>query len=443
MKYAIALLSLCLAGLLATNALAQTPSWQTKSSFRVGVQSTEQADTVFTNLDTKLSAKFSPRHRLLIEARAFFASDDIQLEPEDGGVESKSYLELRQIAWQANHIGFTGVNTSVGKARLREHTGLWWDRNLTHASIGINRSLISSYLAITQELNSFRTDNSDNRQLDKNVRRWLHQTQWQWKHQQYVTLSTLFQLDNNQTVPSELNGQTFYRHADAHWIGGIFHGQGTLYNHSLQYTFGVTQQSGDVVSYLASNPSAPNLTQKIDGKLIHGDIAWEFNTPLSGTLGFQFFNANAASANKAGFFQSRIHSNNARLTQTGQYLPRLTDAYRPELSNMAAYGIFLGLQVSSSITFDALLNQFERVNDQSAIGTSAYSHNRYAEVSLADTKQYLGLGTDIILSYQPNAKIKFIQRQRVRLRFSHFNPGNAYTNAPDLTKATLDWRVAF
>jgi len=410
MKYAIALLSLCLAGLLATNALAQTPSWQTKSSFRVGVQSTEQADTVFTNLDTKLSAKFSPRHRLLIEARAFFASDDIQLEPEDGGVESKSYLELRQIAWQANHIGFTGVNTSVGKARLREHTGLWWDRNLTHASIGINRSLISSYLAITQELNSFRTDNSDNRQLDKNVRRWLHQTQWQWKHQQYVTLSTLFQLDNNQTVPSELNGQTFYRHADAHWIGGIFHGQ---------------------------------LTQKIDGKLIHGDIAWEFNTPLSGTLGFQFFNANAASANKAGFFQSRIHSNNARLTQTGQYLPRLTDAYRPELSNMAAYGIFLGLQVSSSITFDALLNQFERVNDQSAIGTSAYSHNRYAEVSLADTKQYLGLGTDIILSYQPNAKIKFIQRQRVRLRFSHFNPGNAYTNAPDLTKATLDWRVAF
>ncbi|NRA82972.1 MAG: alginate export family protein [Gammaproteobacteria bacterium] len=410
-----------------------------RSEKELGLKNDGQLRNSYLQINAQGQYKLSTDQYFFAKARGFYSTDSINLEPELGGQASKYYLELQQLYFKADNLIYPGVSAILGRKRLRDDTGLWWDRDFTLASLQIERSLFSGFIAIGENFNQFRTDNSDYKQRDQDLFRLLATASWHWRYQQFIDVNFSY-LNDHSSINQMITGAAIDDPSDPKvaWLGVRSHGAGqlnddTVINYSAQYI----HQQGDI-SYLNAD-GVDN--KKVKGWLVQGDISAQMNYLFQPEVGFQFAQtSNNCDHNTEGrFFQSGLHSNRAKLVANMAAINRYNDAYRPELSNIQVLGAYLKMQFAAEVKLNLLLNHFTRVNTDLDIGRSEI------DVPLVAGRDELGVAADLVVEYTPQLTSTLLNSSTIKLRLSSFWPGAAYGNSVNdqRHRALLEWRLNF
>lgn len=108
----------------------------------------------------------------------------------------KDFLEWRQ-GWIefGDLCGYTPLSLRVGRQRIKEDRGLWWNRDFDAVSLIYDATLFSGKLTVGQNLAEYRTSNDTFQQDDQDILRVMTETSWQWKYGQYVETRLAWQDD--------------------------------------------------------------------------------------------------------------------------------------------------------------------------------------------------------------------------------------------------------
>jgi alginate production protein len=419
--------------------------WDQRITARFGFEYEDRSqvnnNNFFSSLGYQLSKHFTENVSVLSEARGFLGSGDVNLDAEEGGREAKEFIELRQLYVNYENLIKPGIDLSLGRKRIREDTGMWWDRDYTLGELAYNRSLLSASFILGRELGSLRSDQSGFNIEDEDITHILMSSKWQWLHNHYVDMKYSHMNDrsgrSNTNLLAEDQNDSDLRDIQASWLGVAFSGLfSPNYRSDLRYHVGFTSLSGEVVDYTESGETEKN----VDSAALHIEIAAEFDVLLKPSVGMQYFKTtdNNDSRTEGRFFQTGLESNKTKLTGKREYITRFNDAYRPELSNMDVFGVYAGLSLSPSLEVNFLANRFTRVDTALDIGYSRVSSE------LINGQDDLGSGFDILLSYKPQYKNQWISNSLIRLRLSHFSPGDAYGEGVDnQARLALEWKVSY
>ena len=438
-------------------ASASTGKWDSRLTARAGLISEDDLDSLsgaetrhdsaYALADFRLARRMNENARFFSETRAFYATGDINLETEDGGREAKSFIELRQLYLNYLNVIKPGIDFSLGRKRLQEQTGLWWDRNYTVAEISYNRSLISAALMYGTEPVSFRSDDSGFKVRDEDISRVLAFTRWQWTLNHYLDVRYSYINDSSgaENTLDLADNEFDLRDAKASWLGLELSGLQTVSETlKLGYHLGYTQLSGDVTDYMVNGIEFTAEEKNAESSMLNVDLVAQLDTALKPALGIQYFQTSddEQSGVEGRYFQSGLESNKAKLTGKRDFLQRFNDAYRAELSNVDVFGFFAGVSLTSTIDVNVVYNQFTRVNPQLGIGD-----NRVDAV-LVNGEDDLGAAADIVLSYKAKYNRTWLPNSEVRFRASQFSPGDAYRTEDGgtlgrRTQFLLEWKVSY
>lgn len=437
-------ISLCLAG----NAFA-TPvkfdistdiGYIDESDKDLGLYDGGQNRNAFFQVNTKGEYRFTKQQIIFSRIKGFYSTDSINLELDEGDQPSKKYLELQEFYYRVTNLGAPGIYVDVGRKRLRDDTGLWWDKYFTQASLHINRSLFSGFIAVGEQLNSFRTDDSDYRQEDKDLFRLLAGTSWHWKYRHYLDFN--FSYLNDHRSHDDVDSITSLRaeefgNPNVMWLGVRPHGE-LLFTEDLtvKYSAQYIHQQGEL-----SFHDVNRIDKNIEGWLVQGELITEFAYRFKPALGFQFAQTSDMSDDntEGRFFQSGLHSNKVRFKSNIRPVSRYNDAYRPELANMRVLGAYLGLKLMPELNVNLLFNQFTRLNTALNIGYSRIN------APLIEGEDDLGMAVDLVANFFPELRVPLLNKSEIQLRLSSFWPGDAYGQHTDnhRYRALLDWRINF
>ncbi|MCL1079027.1 hypothetical protein D5R81_13720 [Parashewanella spongiae] len=438
---------------LSTSTLASSPSWNHKVNVDLGYVDESDRDlghsdggasrNGYVRLTGQADYQVTPDLLFMAKARGFYSTNSINLEPEEGGQSSDGYLALQQLYFTMENILTPTLSASIGHKRLKENSGLWWDRNITMASVNYDRSLFSGFVAIAEQVNSFRTDGSDYQNKDTDIFRIMAGTSWQWKYHHYFDVNYSYINDHSgakNTRLDEVNNGIDLLDPKTHWIGIHPHGQYPINdNFSLSYNGQYIIQKGQVTRYETGNRQVSTAQEKdVDAWLVQSDLQLEFNSKYQPVLGVQYVTTsdNSDSDTEGRFFQTGLQSNRSRITANGTSITRYNDAFRPELSNISIIGTYLGIKFSETINLNLVVNKFSRVNSDLNIGYSGINS------PLVVGEKDLGVGADVVVNYNNAVNGDFFKASIVQLRLSSFYPGDAYSQQDGKKhRIWLNWRV--
>ena len=367
--------------------------------------------------------------QVFFRGRGFASTGVIQLEAEAGGERSDGFVELREAWVKYRDLGMTGLDLSAGRQRFRDDLGIWWDRELTSAGMSLNRSLLTGMVAVGQQLNSFRSDESDFSASRRDKFRLLSGLNWQWKYNHY--LDTKFAYVND--TGSELQlGQSVGdedRHTRAEnswWLSlnptGSFPVSSTM---KLDYSLGYSYQGGSVTQYdYASNTVTGKQDKDVDAWMTMLDVRLATNSIYRTYVGGHFFTTSSGSDKNTDkrFFQTGLQSNKSNFTGTRHSSYRFNEAFRPELSNLTVYGLYLSSRIHESTEMSFVLNSFSRPDTAQGVISSGIN------VPLSNGGSHVGTGADINFDIYPSQFFEgeFWRRTKWRLYMSGFWPGDAW-----------------
>lgn len=131
----------------------------------------------------------------------------------------QDFLELREAWLQLDQIfGYQPLAVRLGRQRIFEPYGFWWNRNFDAARILYDTTLVKGFLGIGQNLISYRTSGDDFNLADKNILRILAERSWQWRYRHFIEARALYQNDHSGLEPTGSFIQTTNRDDSDAWL---------------------------------------------------------------------------------------------------------------------------------------------------------------------------------------------------------------------------------
>jgi hypothetical protein len=133
------------------------------------------------------------------EGRGVAAAGKGGFQTEDtGGLSNgQSFLEWRQSYFEFNNIDDQPYAVRLGRQKLREPYGLWWNQDFDSARALYQSSLFSGNVAAGQNLFNYNTNGSSFTNNDKNVARVLAEGSWQYWYQNFFETRLMYQDDHS------------------------------------------------------------------------------------------------------------------------------------------------------------------------------------------------------------------------------------------------------
>ncbi|WP_020410962.1 alginate export family protein [Hahella ganghwensis] len=373
-----------------------------------------------------LKMQFSEHWSGLIYGQAFYSTDTVDIDSEEGGDASDGFVGLRELWLDWNGLtDYPGESIRLGRERLQYDDGIWIDTDITLLRWRWDTTLFDATAGVAEKLSRFRSDDSELSDDEKDLLRLFASGRWQYQRQHFADLRVLHTegRDDSPTEPSLT------------WVNLGFDSQYMDYRarNPFAYTVDLFNVSGD--EELAGS------RQSVNGWAADLGIRWRPSGFQNFALGAHY--AIAPGDEDGGFRQSGLESNRSAFTGTRAKFHRFNEALKATLYNievMTAYVSYSDMDWDVSLVYQ----QFRL--DDPTLGVFIDG------ISLAPTAldDDLGSGLDLVTSvYWPEEAPMFdglAVDSYLRLRLSGFQPGDAYANGDldDLRyRATFDWVMRF
>lgn len=376
---------------------------------------------------------------LFARVQGFAPTGELVVTDEDRPRRSETYVALREL-W-VDYRGFTsypGEVVRLGRQRLRDPDGQWFDRDIEALRWIFDTTLIQGHVGIAESLFTGRSDGSDPSAPERDRAYVFGQIGGQWRPGHYLGTRAIHAFDHADPEEELQAARSDPKRSkrDFTWLDVYLHND--FYALARQpgwsYWADVSVLGGTREDYRESTPTEP-LTRRDDSVLAWStDLGLRWRPVLS--MPWQFGVAYAfGSGNDSGdanhrYEQTGLHSNRSRYTGTRSLLYRYNEAYKAELGNLHVGSAYVSLPLER---FDASLVYHKFVRHRATEDVTADG----LDIAPEPGRRWLGDGLDLVLAWYFGARAPGLAREdedtrsSLRLRASGFSPGHAYADDAD------------
>lgn len=407
---------------------------------------TEIHGSLFTRYDNDLSSK--------LRVQGFYSTGEVFLNTEDTPQPSDRYIALRE-AWVdiGAMTSFPGEVLRIGRQRIRQDDGLWYDDDALGLKWVFDTTLLQADIAAVQQVEGFRTDDAGVDEAQKDRIYVLGGLSGQYVPSHFMGLRVAhaqdhFSLAREAQRPADERRK---RKRDFTWGGLYLHNGYHNYKEARRfaYWFEIMAQIGKEKFFVQDAEVPEPRTRTIDDRDVRGlggSVALRYRPSLD--IPFQFGALYALGTGDNGdgdssrFEQTGLQSNRARFTGTRTQIERFNGSAQFELSNLRAASAFISFP-HRVLDVSLVAHRFKRDDGRDTV----ISNGLRAETVGSDTD--IGTAYDFVVSgYFEGFSARLLRPDGpagvVRLRFSMFEPGDAYPAGADSSyRAVLEtgWRL--
>ncbi len=319
------------------------------------------------------------------------------------------FLELRQLWVQEDQLfGNLPWSIRVGRQRFTEPYALWWNRDFDAVRVIYDTTLFSGYLAVGENLLSYRTSGDDFLKRNEDVFRVLGETSWQYTYNHFFETRFSMQDDHSgmenpgETVSTDNRDS---EDGDLYWAGVRFKGAVPSVlpqANAMQYRvdlMGVTGQS-KTQQTIAGPGSRRTVTGSEEKDVLGWALDAGINVPLPVydnpllILDYAYGSGDDDSSDGTdhAFRQTGLDSNSSRLGISSGTIYQYGFALRPDLSNIHIFTIGLGIPVFNASDLTGLYHYYRLADEATGLASNGIN----ADVNGDD--HYLGQGADLALN---------------------------------------------
>lgn len=386
--------------------------------------------------------QLTPEISAFLRVRGFTESNDFATTPDsDAPTQANTFAEVREL-W-VDYGGLTsypGEHLRLGRQRLRQDDGLWFDRDIESLRWIFDTTLVQADIGVAEAFDSY-SYKKDAVALPANVNDRFNafaSVSYEWMPSQRAGLRVLYADDNGGTgdIGTQPGGNTKSSSGQLLWIGAHVENGFYDYRHIKPVTYWTEvalltgTEKPTVVDPATGLLAASN---ERDVRAWGGDFGLRVkptdDLPLQIGAGYAFGSGGSDTNKSDAYRQTGLHSNRSRFTGTRTLVSRYSEVLRPDLSNLSVISLFASLQFD---TGDASLvfHDFRRDQSSAPVITDGIS------VQPLPGDSDIGQGVDLVLSRyfgqiknetDPEGDVQ----TALRLRVSLFDPGSAYASNAD------------
>jgi alginate production protein len=375
---------------------------------------------------------------LFVRLQGFVPSGEVVVFDEERPRRTESFAAVRE-AWIAYHglTSYPGEMIKLGRQRLREADGTWWDRDAEALRWTFDSTLLQAHVGLASELHTARTGSEELPASQRDRGYGFAGVSRQWYAEHFIGARVAHAFDyadpEDDFGSSEPDPKLSKRNYT--WIGVYAHNDyfGAAERAGLYYWTQYDLLLGDREDLVVgADPALPATTTERDVRswAIDGGARLRFAAPLSIGFAYAVADGGGDEQRSKNFEQTGLHSNRSRFTGTRSLLYRYNEALRPELSNLRILSTFVSVPLPR---FDVSLvyHWIERNQDDEPIVADGI------DLQPVNDDIDIGQGVDLVLATYfgttPEARLDEQDdlRSNVRLRGSLFRPGDAYGDELD------------
>lgn len=423
----------------------------------LGTASNDPADSEALEARVQVSGDITDNVSFFLQARG------VKNYGSGGSVDSDTgeaagrddFLEWRQ-SWIEFDNLFDGVyspfSIRVGRQRVKEDRGLWWNRDLDAASLRYDATLFNAHLTVGQNLAEYRTSNDTFGQDDQDILRVLGEAAWQWQYGQYIEGRFAYQNDySGMEDAGSLISSSDRDDSDAKlfWAGLRLKGdvgglRPELEKTKVNYRFDLMAVSGK--DEVQSSTSGPGDLRTVTGTQDMDVFGWaldaEVGVPLPISiaeqkpifiLGYAFGSGDDDTTDNTdnGFRQTGLDGNTARPGNSTGSLHNYGSVLRPDLSNIHILTAGLTVPVTGATDISTLYHYYRLDEKATSLASSGI------DATLNGTDTDLGQALDLMMNVNVTDEFGLpsdhVDRVDFKATVGAFRAGEAYASGEDET----------
>lgn len=421
----------------------------------LGTRDEEKSNNYSTEL--KLRALYEPTESLSAywEGRGLYSFGDSGSEDDNGKVSySERYFEWRQSWVMLDHLaGVYPLSVKMGRQRVRDARSLWWNDDIDAVRLNYDTTLFEGFLAVAENLRSYRSSHEDYREQDKDRLRFMGSGSWLWRKDQTVDVRFHYEKDHSGTEPlgslvvsDDRDDEDF----DLLWTGIRSAGRVPVnrsYMGDMHYRIDAMMVAGEE-TLLSTTSSSVSGHRQVSGSRTRDVLGWgldaemdmNFTIPLEPTftLGYAFGSGDddETDGTNNAFRQTDLQGNSSRYGMSSQQIHNYGEAFRPELSNLHIMMAGVGVPVWKASDVSLFYRYYLADEKDSDIRRSRVR----TQLNGTDNEvgQEIDLAFNMHLTEELESVAKLPDRTLLRLAVGTFMGGKAYE--PEENDNSM-WRV--
>ncbi|MBU6234404.1 MAG: alginate export family protein [Alphaproteobacteria bacterium] len=402
----------------------------------------------------RVSADIGKAVQAVVDARAVTTDGSTPGEDDTGeSLSTRDYLELRQyyLKFKGDEFGAENYDLTVGRQRIREDVGMWWNRDIEAVRVNYNATLVKGFVAVAEQLSSNKTlDDFHEAQEDR--LRFLGEATYQYQPQQYFGVRALYENDHSgtgsvgDTILSENQDDEDF---NLLWAGA--RANGTL-SEGLNYRLDGIVVSGDedTITTAAAGTGSRTITgvsnTDVFGWAVDANMEWtvdELALKPTFIFGYAYGSGDGDSTDSTDheFRQSDLHGNSSLAGASSGSVYHYGEVLRPELSNIHILTLGAGAPISESANLNFMYHYYRLDEETTGLRSSG------VRAALNNTDKDLGQELDVILNVDLTKALNFmptqIKQTKLRASAGVFRAGEAYGAAEDENSARVFTELVF
>ena len=424
----------------------------------LGQQPGRETDEFQINIKPWMRTELSQDWCFFTQLQAFYASDETDIDSDEGGGSSDGFLGVKELWFDYSGISkYPGESFRLGLQRLKEEDGLWWDKDIESARWIFDTTTLFAFAGVSQNFYNYRTDDNQLSKSDENQLNLYATASWQWQPGHHIGSRILYKRhDSDKPLPgtrvTQENANELAR-GNFYWLG--LNSQSDYFNYrndeALSYYAELTwlHFKGDDALLTTNNGiSTVNEYQSENSDNFSLDLGARWKLPVEPRMHLGVAMAMGTGGREGdtpnSFVQSGLHSNRSRFTGTRARFHRFNEAYQADLTNLRVATLYGTLAKPRQFDLSLVYHYFQRNDGDESIIANGIN------APLVNNSKELGHGLDFVATYYFREITSLLNWQfdhdaYARLRASAFKPGDAYgSDADDLNyRVTLDVSFQF
>lgn len=432
--------------------------YRTLENVDLGTASDERLQNWSVMPRGKLTADFSPSIQGVVDAR-FVTTDGGTAGEDDTGesISTNDYGELRQYYLKFSDIGVPNVNLQIGRQRIREDMGMWWNRDIEAVRVNFNETLLKGFVGVAQQLTSNKTTD-DFHEASEDRLRIFGEGSWQYGPDQFFELRALYEDDHSDTgsvgdviLTDDRDDEDF----QLLWAGARLHGsfvEGGAALENVKYRLDGLVVTGDedIVTTAAAGTDTRSITavndRNVFGWAVDASAEFELDTAWSPvfTIGYAYGSGDDDTTDGTNneFRQSDLHGNSSLAGASSGSVYHYGEVLRPELSNIHILTLGIGAPLNDNSDLSVFFHHYRLDEDATSLRQSS------VRAGLNGTDKEIGQELDLI--YNVNLTKAFdlpangpFDQIKFRASAGVFRAGSAYGVAEDENTARVFTEILF
>lgn len=290
---------------------------------------------------------------------------------------AEKFAELRQLWARMEWAGLDGLATQIGRQRIREDRGLWWNDDVDAVRMIYDSSVFSGFLGVSENLNSYKTSDDDFDADEQDRLRFLAEGSWLLPYNHYFDVRALYENDHSGVEPTgtfvEADQQDDEDNNNLLWAGvrawsdlrPVSSGSDLQFSYRADL-IGVIGEADEI-----STSAGPGSRRTVTGSEKRDVRAWAFDAEVDVaapavpfkpvfTLGYAYGSGDDDTTDNTdtAFRQSDMHSNTSYNAGASRAVHNYGEVLRPELSNLHIANVGATLNFTPHTDFTVMYHKY-------------------------------------------------------------------------------------